>query len=176
MPAPSLLKSLCDRCGECASLADPNSQFDPTTQSDDFDLDIEARLSAMTPFTKRARREDSAKRLFQYYSGWLHRKITLSFSLSNGAGVYSISPVLEVQVYRGKDCWAEIAIHPDRMRKIGLMDDPELLQRSENELISDFQKAISAGEVGLDDITKDGLSVVEVCRWIPNIIPWPTFK
>jgi hypothetical protein len=176
MPAPSLLKSLCDRCGECASLADPNSQFDPTTQSDDFDLDIEARLSAMTPFTKCTRREDSAKKLFQYYSGWLHRKITLSFSLSNGAGVYSISPVLEVQVYRGEDCWAENVMPLGRLMKIGLMDDPELLQRSEKELISDFQKAISAGEVGLDDITKEGVSVVEVCRWIPNIMPWPTFN
>jgi hypothetical protein len=176
MPAPSLLKSLCDRCGECASLADSNSQSDLITQSDDFDLDIEARLLAMTPFTKCARREDSAKKLFQCYSGWLHRKITLSFSLSNGAGVYSISPVLEVQVYRGKDCWTENAINHNRMKDIGLMDDPELLQRSENELISDFQKAISAGEVGLDDITKDGVSVVEVCTWIPNIMPWPTFK
>jgi hypothetical protein len=176
MPAPSLLKSLCDRCGECASLADSNSQSDLITQSDDFDLDIEARLLAMTPFTKCARREDSAKRLFQYYSGWLHRKITLSVSLSNGAGVYSISPVLEVQVYRGEDCWAEKVMHLGRLMKIGLMDDPELLQRSEKELISDFQKAISAGEVGLDDITKEGVSVVEVCRWIPNIMPWPTFN
>lgn len=164
MPAPGLLKSLCDRCDKCADLTNQNFQLDNATQSDNFDLDIEARLSAM-PFTKHTRREGLTKTLFQYYSGWLRRQITLSFSVSAGAGAYSIAPVLEVQVYRGEDCWVENAVSFQRLSKIQLIKDHDSLQDAENELIVDFQQAISAGKFGPRDINKQGESVVEVSRF-----------
>jgi hypothetical protein len=170
MTAPALLKSLCDRCGECANLADPNSQFNPTTQGDDFNLEIDNRLLAMTTCNKRARREDSAKKLFQYYCGWLRRQITLSFSLSNGAGAFSISLVLEVQVYRGRDAWVETKLSNGFLFKIGEIRDSHLLQQSENELISDFQQAISAGKMGPRDISWSGIAVVEVSKLIPSYL------
>ena len=164
MPPPSVLKSLCDRCDERANLADLTSQFNSTTQGDDFDLDIDARLSSMRLATKRARREDPAKRLFRYYSGWLARQITLSFSLSYTAGAFSFAPVLEVQTYRGPGSWVENAVTYQRMENLIDTQNSDLLQKSENELISDFQQAISTGTFGPGDLWNNGMSVVEVSR------------
>lgn len=162
MPPPSVLKSLCDRCDEHANLADLNSQFKSTTHGDDFDLDIDARLSSMTLSTKRARRQDPAKRSFRYYSDWLARQITLSFSLSYAAGAFSIAPVLEVRAYRGPGSWLYNAVSRERLWNITEMQDPHQLQECENQLISEFQQAISTGEFGPGDIQEDGRSVVEV--------------
>ncbi|KAJ5323155.1 hypothetical protein N7452_011444 [Penicillium brevicompactum] len=163
MLPPSVLKSLCDRRDEHANLADLDSQFNSTTQGDDFDLDIDARLSSMTLSTKHARRQDSAKRIFRYYSGWLARQITLSFSLSYAAGAFSIAPVLVVQAYRGPGSWVDHAVPGRRLRKIMMMQDPDSRQESENELIGDFQQAISTGKFGPGDLREDGDSVVQ---WI----------
>lgn len=136
MPAPALLKSLCDGGDECAEIAKKNSQSTPITQGD---RDIEA-LSAMTAFTKRTRREKSTKTLFQYYSGWLHRQITFSFSLSSGAGAFSIAPALEVQIYRGEGCWAETSLpkHYDLICHGAVRDGIVYA----DELIGDYQQAM----------------------------------
>jgi len=117
----------------------------------------------MTPFTKHTRCENQARTLFQYYSGWLHRQITLSFSLSNGAGAFSIAPILEVQVYRGEDCWAEITLSK-HARILHQGRYPGLKHNYEDELIREFQQAISAGKFGPRDITESGDSVVNVGR------------
>lgn len=164
MPPPGVLKSLCDRCDEHANLAHLNSKFNLPTQGDDFDLDIDARLSSMTLSTKRARREGSAKRSFRYYSDWLARQITLSFSLSDAEGAFSIAQVLEVQAYRGRGSWVNKAVPHERLWRIMMMQDHDSLQESENELISDFQQAISTGKFGPGDIQKNGMSVVAVSR------------
>ncbi|KAJ5319582.1 uncharacterized protein N7506_012286 [Penicillium brevicompactum] len=176
MLPPSVLKSLCDRCEEHANLADLNSQSNPTTQGDDFDLNIDARLSSMTLSTKRARREDSAKKLFRYYSGWLARQITFSFSLSYSAGAFSIAPVLEVQAYRGPGSWVENAVSLERLRRIWMMQDPNSLRESENEIIGDFQQAISKGKFEPGDIHEDGGSIVERTVSIVNSIGYRTGK
>ncbi|KAJ5611871.1 hypothetical protein N7528_008976 [Penicillium herquei] len=156
-PAPALLKSLCDRSRECASFTDTRSQSKSIAQED---LDIEARLSAITPFAKRAR-QNSTKTIFQYYSGWLHREITLSFSLTSGAGAFSISPVLELRVYRGEDCWArrkssEVSDCLDPTQRLSC----DFEQLYEDDLIRDCQQAMSAGKFGPCDIDSDGFSVI----------------
>ncbi|KAJ5353483.1 hypothetical protein N7541_006047 [Penicillium brevicompactum] len=170
MLPPSVLKSLCDHCDEHANLADLKSQFNSTTQDDDFDLDVDARLSSMMLSTKRARREDSTKILFRYYSGWLARQITLSFSLSHAAGAFSIAPILEVRVYRGPDSWVEKVGLRRSLWNIMYMHSSDSLQESENKLISVFQQAISTGKFGPGDLWEDGMSVVRHIMWLMNVV------
>lgn len=162
MPAPALLKSLCERGDECANCADPDSQLNSITQCDP---DVEARLSAIIPFTKRGCCENSTKTLFQSYSGWLRRQITLSFSISSGAGGFSIAPALELQIYRGKDCWAGKTVFElcHNFKLVG-KTDRYLEQLYEDELIRGCQQAISAGEFAPRDINEYGHSVVTVSR------------
>ena len=97
MPAPEMLKYLCDQGNKCNNFARMNSLVDSATETH---LDTENWLPIVTQLTKHTRRENRRKSLFRHYSGWLYRQITLSFSLSNEAGAFSIAPVLEVQIYR----------------------------------------------------------------------------
>lgn len=112
--------------------------------------------------SKRRSPAEYLERSYQYYSSWLHHTIKFSFSLSTGAGGFSITPALHLHPVVEFDSWLSIdvlrLIRPGP--KFGLV-----FRGSVEDVISDFQEAFSAGKLApsvLLDSQGTSISIVDV--------------
>lgn len=123
VPAPGLLRSLCDRC-------DKDAQPD-ASQSWSISLNHRKQTSPAK----------CLERSYQYHSNWLHRIIKFSFSLSTGSGGFSIAPALHLRLVMSSRSWMG-----DKSLTIIRMDSPFVNEFgvTVDEFIRDFQDAFSA--------------------------------
>lgn len=155
MPAPTLLRSLCDGCEQDGKLAD--EQLQATSASQTWPISV--------PHNKRRSPAKSLERYYQYYSSWLQRAIRFSFSLSTGAGGFSIAAALHLNAVLAPNNWASYRLWDLVMMNRMLIP---IFKMDMDHLIHDFQAVFSAGEVTPSDMLifrGNTYSLVDV--WIP---------
>ncbi|KAL4892939.1 hypothetical protein BDV59DRAFT_179060 [Aspergillus ambiguus] len=101
--------------------------------------------------SKRVSRAKVVEKTYQHYNYWLNRAVTLSFSLSTGAGVLSIAPTLRVQRLLGDDSWVSL-----KMRSFYATDHIfiPITDGNMDDLIHGFQNVFSGGEISPSDLVK----------------------
>lgn len=151
MPPPALLKSWCDSQfgNENKSVTEittrtSSSELAITTSSEFSDL-------AMTPYNPKSNdKGEITAKSFRYLSSLLRVAVTASFSLSKGAGGFSIAPSLSVQtILKYKGSTLNLQIRP-------FLDMGETTTAGFNEVVDDcihrVQQTFSAGKSKPSDI------------------------
>lgn len=160
-PPPGLIRSCCDHSYQQPPFAKASSVIKPWS--------TKGTGSAIFP---RPEKSNAVARPYVYYSRLLRFVITASFSMSTGAGGFSIAPTLHMQFLRADDDWSyglrnkwgsEAFQSPPRREFNQTCDD----------IICLFQQAFSEGRATPSDkifnMSLDGpVSFVDVC--LPNII------
>ncbi|KAJ5370920.1 uncharacterized protein N7496_007012 [Penicillium cataractarum] len=100
MPPPALLKSWCDSQFGYANKSVTETQITTRTSGSELAITTSSGFSdlAISPYkTKSNDKEEATAKSFRYLSSLLRVAVTASFSLSKGAGGFSIAPSLSVQ-------------------------------------------------------------------------------
>ncbi|KAJ5369911.1 uncharacterized protein N7496_006003 [Penicillium cataractarum] len=162
MPAPGLLRSLCDRSDEDAQLVQKQLQSTTISQSDIPDLQANVTWPMLVHRNKRKFTTKSVERAYQYHNYWLRRTIKFSFSLSTGAGGFSIAPSLHLCNLLGWDSWAcDKSLDMNTFNWLWVPN----FKGNVDDLIHDFRVAFSAGKATPSDMLSHGgqwLSLVDV--------------
>lgn len=158
IPTPGLLRSFHDQHDEYAQIANEYSQMASKSESKENLSTNAARYASKhwpvsVPRNKRKTRAKSVEKLYQYHSHWLSRAITLSFSLSKGAGGFSIAPVLRIQVLLGERSWVS-----QKLRLFNTFNHlfiPHCDGNLDN-LVYEFQNVFSEGKATPSDMVSYG--------------------
>lgn len=107
MPPPALLRSWCDSQFGYDNKSVTETQITARTSSSELAITTSSEFSdlAMSPYNRKSNdKGETTAKSFRYLSSLLRVAVTASFSLSKGAGGFSIAPSLSVQTilnYKG---------------------------------------------------------------------------
>jgi hypothetical protein len=162
LPAPGLLRSLCDRCDKEALLVHHHLRAS-VSQNDICDIHASQTRPISIYRNKRKYSAKSVERSYQYHCHWLRRTITFSFSLSTGAGGLSIGPVLQMYTVLDRNSWACSKLSDlTTMNRLRI----PIFDGDMDDLIHEFQIAFSARKVTPSDMLEErggSFSLVDVC-------------
>lgn len=162
MPAPGLLRSLCDRYGEDAQLAHKQSQTNSINQTNLCNLHSNQAWPVSFHPNKQKLTAKTVKRSYQYHSTWLRHTIKFSFWLSTGAGGFSIAPALKIHAVLDRHSWTNLELCGlANLNFLGI----RFPRRSGDDIIHDFQDAFSTGLLRPSDMLESGkarFSLVDV--------------
>jgi hypothetical protein len=158
MPAPGLLQKFCDLHTDISHTAHISSQMAAENGNEECISNDESQfsrqyLSISVRQSKRRARAAMVERCYQYQSQWLSRMITFSFSLSTGAGGFSIAPVLRMQALLGRD--SQVNQKLSAFNTFNHLWIP-FFDGNLDHLIDEFQKWFSNGEATPSDMLSWG--------------------
>lgn len=150
MPPPALLKSWCD--SQCGLDQQSVTQTQMTTRTSSSEIAISTSSShAMSPYySKSNNKGETTAKSFKYLSTLLQVAVTASFSLSKGAGGFSIAPSLSVQTvlnYNGSTLELQFTQFFD-LKKTTISEFDQTVENC----IRQVQQAFSAGKSKPSDI------------------------
>ncbi|KAE8366887.1 hypothetical protein BDV27DRAFT_155518 [Aspergillus caelatus] len=158
IPAPGLLRSFCDRPIEHKQVSNKDSQRVAKTKVEESDPTYQAWYGGQPSLmsvhrSKRKFRAKLVEKSYQYHSYWLSRAISLSYSVSTGAGGFSIAPTLRVQALLGEHSWVA-----RRLRMFNTFDHLcfPMFNGNLDDLVHEFQISFSEGKSAPSDIVRYG--------------------
>lgn len=162
-PPPSLIRSCCDYGYQQLPFAKASSEIEPWS--------TKATGSAIFRYP-RPEKSNAVPRRYVYYSRLLRFVITASFSMSTGAGGFSIAPTFHMQFLRADDDWSYGLRNKWGSEAFQSPPRPEFNQTCDD-IICLFQQAFSEGTATPSDkmfnMSLDGpVSFVDVC--LPSIM------
>lgn len=150
MPPPALLKSWCDSQSEYDNKLVTETHITAESEFVGFTASSDFASREVVPFKPRSCEKTETVKSFKYLSSLLRVAVTASFSLSKGAGGFSIAPSLSVQT---------ILKYSDSILKLQMIQSINMKKTTVSEFdqtidhcIRQAQQAFSAGKSRPSDI------------------------